>query len=932
MITFLDGLADDLLKKHGGDISQLCLVFPTRRAGLYFKKTFAAKLNVPVWAPAVFSIEDFVERLSTYQIADQLDLIFELYSVYKKYFPVESFDRFYPWGVMLLQDFEEVDSSLANGQKLFSSISDLRSIDEQFEMAEEDMERIKNFWKLFFDKEPGAIRKSFLDNWKHLENIYAEVTTTLKEKKIVYEGLAVRAVVEGLRDGSVKSTFNHHVFAGFYALSKAEESMISFFLKNKTGSVYFDSDGYYSDDTRQEAGTFIRKSSLIKGEYAWKENMLQEDEKKIEIIGVPLQVLQTKTAGQIISQLPHDADAINKTAVVLPDEQLLLPVLYSLPEHIEDINVTMGYPLSASPLFNLIELLFELQKSFNGKSFYFKHVVSLLSHSYIQFADSGAINKWLTDFRLKPKIRISQTELIEEGNSDVFSILFAGFKTLPQAFEYFNRFFSLLIDSIRNNKNGIQSIEKEYVYYFYTRFKKLEEILKKHQEEISVETFRSLFKEVIHSTRIPFTGEPLKGLQVMGFLETRVLDFENIIILSLNEDVLPPTSHHPSFIPYNIRKSFGLPTFEDHNAIAAYHFYRLLQRAKNIFLVYNTEVKSFSGGEKSRFLLQIENELVKRNPNIKLIHKNVQIQVSDVKIRSVEIKKAEAVMKELQTYFEPLKQPMKYGRKFSASALISYIACPLRFYFQYIAKLREQEEQEEFIEGGLLGTILHEVMHSLYKSMQTITADDFKKMGELAERAVDEAIKQNFSTVDLLEGKNILMRNVLIELIRKILEFDSQSVLSIKYLEEEFAMPVELEKGKEVNLYGIIDRVDLSDGVLRVVDYKTGAPDKRTAKDIESLFTSPDFKEQFQTFFYAMLLKKRERAFPVKAGLFRLKEVTRGISYVNSGEAITNEQFTEFFNQTKKLLQEIFNPEIPFAQTEDETRCVYCAYKDICNR
>ncbi|MCX6275466.1 MAG: PD-(D/E)XK nuclease family protein [Bacteroidetes bacterium] len=932
MDSFLDKLVDDLLNKHGADLSGLCLVFPTRRAGLYFKKRYSARLTVPAWSPVVFSIEDFVDNLSKYRTGDELDLIFELYRVYGKYFPEETFDKFYPWGVMLMKDFNEVDSALANGKQLFSSITDLKEIDEQFELAEEDLARIREFWKIYFDKEPGAIRKAFHDNWRHLESIYEEFTSLIKEKNMVYEGLAVRSVAEGLTDGSIRSDFRYHVFAGFYSLSNAEEKIIRHFINNKTAAIYFDTDNYYTDDLRQEAGTFIRKNSLISGEYLWKENLLEKDEKTIEMIGVPLQVLQAKTAGQIISGLPHDPQVMNRTAVVLPDEQLLMPVLYALPAHIEDVNVTMGYPLSASPLFNLTESLFELQKSFSQKSFYFKHVVSLLSHPYIQFSDHEGINRWLDNFKSNPEIRIQQHELTEGKISPVMKVLFGGFKSLPEALQYFNGFFSMLIEAVRNNKDGIQSIEKEYIYYFYTRFKKLEEILIKYPEEISVETFRGLFNEVIRSTRIPFTGEPLKGLQVMGFLETRVLDFDNLIILSLNEDVLPPASHHPSFIPYNLRRAFGLPTFEAHNAIAAYHFYRLLQRAKNIYLIYNTEVKNFAGGEKSRFLLQIENELLLRNPNLKLIQRKVTLQVNEAIVPAVDVKKTAEVMKELFRYYEPLTTPYKFARKFSASALGTYIACSLRFYFQYVAKLREPDEQDEFIEGGVLGTILHEAMHSLYKPLKTITKSDFEKIMDLAARAVDEAIKQEFGEVEALEGKNILMRNVLIELIRKILEFDKKEILTIKYLEEEFILPVEVENGKHVNLYGIIDRVDSSEGVLRVVDYKTGAPDHRRATDIESLFTSPDFKEQFQTFFYSMLLKKRERNMPVKAGLFRLRKLSEGIGYINDGNVISDEQFTEFFTRTKDLLAEIFNPEVPFKQTEDESRCVYCAYKDICNR
>jgi RecB family exonuclease len=647
---------------------------------------------------------------------------------------------------------------------------------------------------------------------------------------------------------------------------------------------------------------------------------------------VPLQVLLAKAAGQIIHNLPHDQETMNRTAVVLPDENLLMPVLYALPDSVEDINVTMGYPLGASPLFNLTESLFDLQKSFRQKSFYFKQVISLLSHPYIQFIDPRGINKWLEDFRQHPSLRIQQSVLTDNHSIPVLNILFGGFNTLREALDYFNRFFSMLIDACKSAQQGFQSLEKEYITYFYTRFKKLEEIILTVGDEIPVETFRTLFKEVILTTRIPFTGEPLKGLQVMGFLETRVLDFDNLVILSLNEDALPPAGHHPSFIPYNIRRAFGLPTFEDNNAISAYHFYRLLQRAKNIYLIYNTEVKNFSGGEKSRFLLQIENELVKRNPNIKLTHRNLNLEVKEATSAPVEIPKTAEVMKELSRFYEPLTLPLKFAKKFSASGLGSYIACQLQFYFRYIAKLKETREQDEYIEGGMLGTILHDAMHSLYMPMKQLAERDFAQIISVAEKAVDESIKRQFGDVEALDGKNVLMRNVLVELITKILEYDRKDLRSIKFLEEEFTMPVRLSDGNTVHLYGIIDRVDMFDGNLRIVDYKTGTPDLRKAHDIESLFTSPAYKEQFQIFFYSMLLDHREPGHGIKAGLFRLKKLSEGINYINGGEVIRREQFDEFRGRTQTILEEIFNPSVPFRQTEDETRCRYCAYKDICNR
>jgi hypothetical protein len=931
MATFLEKLTEDLLTRYSGELANICVVFPTRRAGLHFKKQLSKKITSPQWTPAVFSIEDFIQSLSNLEVPDRLTLVFELFEIYKKYFP-EPFEQFYPWGLILLKDFDDADRSMADTNQLFAYISDVKNIEEQFDLEEEDKKHFEEFWKKFFGSEQGAIRKSFLKNWKHLGVIYSEFKERLVSKKRAYEGLAARIVSERLNNKHVDVQYSTIAFAGFYALSKSEESIINHFVKAGKALLYWDTDSYYADD-RQEAGVFIRKNALIKANYLWKENLLSIDEKKIEIIGVPLQSMQAKTSGQILEKIISSNIELENTAVVLPDEQLLFPVLYGLPERVEDINVTMGYPLQASPMFNLIESLFDLQHSLRDSktlSFYYKHVLSVLTHPYIQMAAGNAAADWLKRFNEKQRLRIQSRELI--GNP-VFEILFRKIKDVQDLINYFNDVFGLLIHTLKQNKQALHSIEKEYIYHFYTQFKRLEDVVKKQATVLSIETFRSLFREVIYSSRIPFTGEPLQGLQVMGFLETRVLDFENLIILSVNEDTLPPSSHHPSFIPFSIRKIFGLPTFEEQNAIAAYHFYRLLQRAKNIYLVYNTEVKSIQAGEKSRFLLQIENELCKANKNIHLVKKVSSVSISEYLAQPLQVKKSPEVIKALEGFFQRSGSAVKYAKKFSASALTTYISCSLKFYFQYIAKLKELEETDETIEGGLLGTILHEAMQGLYKGHQTITAEDFEKIRLQISAAVDAAIKEHYSDSDRLEGKNILMRNVLIELVERIVEHDKKSApMLLKSLEQDIHFDFPVLQNKSVILYGIIDRVDITGNALRIIDYKTGKVEDAVSSSVTELFSSPDYKEQFQTFFYSWLYHSNHNSIAIKAGLYRLKKVSEGVRYINEGEAITQEQFAEFEVQLKTLLSDIFNKEIPFSQTDDEKRCLYCAFKDICNR
>jgi hypothetical protein len=937
MVTFLEKLTDDLLLRTIGDLSEVCLVFPTRRAGLHFKKTLSKRLDKPAWSPVVFSIEDFIASISNVQVPDRLTLIFEQYKVYTKYFPSESFEEFYPWGLMLLKDFDDADSSMADTRQLFAYISEAKMIDEQFDLDEEEKQRLNEFWKMFFGKEHGQIRKTFLENWIHLGTIYNEFKKNLLENRQAYSGLATRIVAERLAAGELIEEYKSIVFAGFYALSKAEEAVINHFVKNGTANLYWDVDSYYADDERQEGGAFIRKNKLIKENYSWKENLLSTDEKKIKMIGAPMQAIQSKIAGEILlSDIISKKVNIETTAVVLPDEQLLFPTLYALPQEIEDINVTMGYPLRSSPLYDLIESLFDLQNSIRtGKTltYYYKNVSAVLTHPYVRFMDTASVSEWLQAYADNKWIRISSEALVNSNSSHVFNVLFKKINSLEELFDYFNEVFGLLLQSLKQNKDALHSIEKEYIYHFYTQFKRLEEIVRKQSIDISIPAFRNLLREVIKSARIPFAGEPLKGLQLMGFLETRVLDFENLIILSMNEDVMPATSHHPSFIPFSIRKVFGLPTYEEQNAIAAYHFYRLLQRAKNIYLIYNTEVKSIQAGEKSRFLLQIENELCKINEKINLKKEITALPLKEDSANELSVLKSDKVLVEMESFFRKTTQQLKYSRKFSASALTTYISCSLKFYFQYIAKLKEIEDTEETIEGSLLGTILHEAMHKLYAPYKTIQASDFDKIKKDITANVDAAIKEHFSNAELLEGKNLLMRNVLIELVEHIVANDKRSApLTIKSLEHEIAVSIPVASGRPVTLYGIIDRVDSVNGITRIVDYKTGKTEDRKSEGVQSLFSSPDYKEDFQTFFYSYLLHSQKSEHAIKAGLFRLKKVSEGIKYINKGEVITSEQFDEFESHLKNLLAEIFNPDVAFTQTEDEKRCLYCSFKDFCNR
>jgi RecB family exonuclease len=932
--TFIQQLVTEVLQKHGNRLESLCVVFPTRRAGLFFNKELAAQTPSPIWSPKIYSIQDFLMKLSGRNLPDQLTLLFELYRIYNRYFPSEDFARFYSWGELMLRDFDDIDKYMANAAKVFETVTDLNKIDQQFAFEEEDLRHLREFWKNFFDRDPSLLRNEFLNTWKYLGKIYSEFRETLRKSNIAYEGMAYRELAERLQKENTTDTgFSHIIFAGFYALSPAEQSVISTLIESGQASAYWDADNYYVDDDLQEAGKFFRSNKLAQGNFKWKQDHFATVKKEIEVAGVPLMVGQAKYAGNILLELMKDPEfSVSKTAVVLPDEKLLFPVMYSLPSELPDINVTMGYPLHQTPLFNLFESLIILQRNARAEkgdvSFYFRDVINILNHPYIRLIADKYIRKWQSELNVT-FIRIPGTRLIAGQTHDLFKELFVRLSTVTGMFDWFRSLLQMILMAMKENQFRVHRLESEFVYYFYTNLVRLEDLMR-DSIVTDIETFWKIFREVLTSVRVPFTGEPLKGLQVMGFLETRVLDFDNVIILSVNEDILPSSRHKPSYIPFSIRKAFGLPTYEEQNAVSAFHFYRLIQRAKKVYLVHNTESKGLTTGERSRFILQIENELLRKYPgNISIKHKVISTRISRDNVEALTVEKSVPVMDRLSRFISNGKKATSY---ISPSLLNSYIACPLRFYFQYVAGLSEPEETEETIESALLGRILHKAMQHIYTGVEEITSDMIPAIRKKINEIVDQAIHEEFVSINQLEGKNILMRNVLRELVLRIVEEDKKSVpLKILQLEKDVRQSFELSDGRTVELKGIIDRVDEKSGMLRIIDYKTGKLERKKG-EIAEYFSNPALKEQFQAMYYAFLTHRMIPGRPVTSGLFAMRSMSEGIWMLNKGENYTDEQFSEFETNLDQLIQKIFSPDEPFIQTTDDKHCLYCAFKPICNR
>lgn len=941
MQTFLGKVANEVLVKHGDNLRNVVVILPTRRACLYFRKHLSGKIKTPVWSPEIVAINDFILSVSAATIPDDLELVAELYSIYAEHFPGESFDSFYPWGKMLLKDFDEVDRWLVNAEKIFATLSGMKDIDEQFGLSPEAQEEIKQFAEMFFAREQSVVKKEFSELWNKLYVIYSDFHKVLSEKNLAYEGMAYRMAAGKISDEEVLNSFSekHFVFAGFYALSASEEKIIHTLKDHNLAELFWDSDEYYFSNPTHEAGHFLRNNFLIdENRFNWNENNFQSEsavKKNIRVIGIPLQVGQAKAAGLIAKNILNDnlsGSAEERTAIVLPDERILLPVLHSLPSEAKRLNITMGYALSQSPLFTLVEMLFNLYKHSKGEKdklfFYHRDVKEILLHPYIASLDKDGSEKLLRELEKVEYVFVPVSVLADKNDPAFRKTIFIQSNSSETIFSSLGSLAELLLLNTETSAS-FSSLDVECIAEFHSRLTRLREIVTQKMPQIETATIWNLILEVLRTAKIPFSGEPLTGMQVMGFLETRALDFENIILLNMNEGTLPSSSRNGSFIPFVLRRSFGLPVFTEQDAISSYHFYRLLQCAKNIFLLYDTEVKKLATGEKSRFILQLTHEL-KDKANI-----TEELMTTPVRLHDVEpivVEKDTEVMKLLDRFLKA-DDKANASNSFSASKLLCYINCPLQFYFRYVAGLKQTEDMTDEIDDKTFGTLLHESMKSLYGGIETLDEKTITQLREEVSKTVSgvfaEEIPQKASA---LSGKNLLLKRVVEELVYKILDADSEQIpIEILFLEKNIYAPFAVSEKMNVTLYGIVDRADKINGVPRVVDYKSGWVNSLNYKDVEELFEGTNKKELFQLMFYVLLFSSVSKGEIPSAGIYVLRDIAGGAQYLNGSELpINEEKVIKFKTRLSKLISEITDSQTPFTQTDDLIRCRYCEFKDIC--
>jgi hypothetical protein len=953
MKTFLDELAEDLLASNVplGDIQ---LVFPNRRAGLFFEQRLSTKINQPMWSPEVVTMEEFICGFSSLRLADPLTLVFELYHAFEKaQEKAESFEKFYFWGEMLLRDFEEIDQALIKAAQIFQGVKNQKEIDELFYfLSDQDKATIQSFWATFFP-EAGKGQERFLKTWKVLKDVYNNFTEQLKAKGIGYKGLIYKEVADNVTVASRDHT-KKVVFVGFNALTPAEEVIIKYFVGEKNASAYWDYDDYYTDakSGQQEAGTYLRQyqKDVILGPTFTKEPKSNFNSLKVlEAIGVSLEVGQAKAAGAyLIEALTRPEFKAENTVVVLPQEYMLFPMMNALPGNIEKVNVTMGYPLKETPLYSFIEALIkitEYQKTTNQgySTIFYKPVVSILAHPYMHAIAGSEIEQLLKEIKAQNMVQVPVATLQGVGNELIKQVF-----TIGQTGQDILKNIIAVLRLLHDASGKSIGLEEEYLYNFHQVLARLSEILELQKADIDAATLLKLFGKIARSIKIPFSGEPLHGLQIMGLMETRNLDFENVIILSMNEDSMPGAEKSGSFIPYNIRKAFGLPTYEQQDAIYAYLFYRLLQRAKNVQFYYNTDAAFGISGEVSRFIRQLNFE-----SEHKVVFKNLAQQIYIKTATPIVIQKTGSVLKSLNRFLRGGTDSL------SPTPLSVFQICSLKFYFQYIARLKEPDIVSEQIDAAMFGTILHDTLEILYKNItktkgsNIIAQTDFFSIKSGVDGAMEQAFRKFYHLDPAqrfpLEGRNVILHDLVKDYVQRILSLDEQyapfEMIAIEGKGSGYKTEIEIlidGVPQFASIKGTIDRIDKKNGKVRVLDYKSGR-DKREVKDIEALFDphkDQDWnKAAFQLYIYSLLyIAKHGDELPISVGLFNITELYQEQFepelYWKNGSAIMDVRGTlpPFKEKLAELLTDMFDSNLPFEQTTDIKKCEYCPYKGICHR
>lgn len=969
MQTFLQQVACDLYAKYGADLSRTAIVFPNKRAGLFFNEALAAQADRPMWAPAYLSISDLFCSLSPWQAGDSIRLVCELYKVFVRVTgSKEPLDDFYFWGELLISDFDDLDKNQVPADRLFGNLQDLKDLaDDPTFLSTGQGEAIRRFFLNFSPERRTELKERFLSLWDKLGDIYRAYREILQGLGIAYEGMLQRDALERLDPQALP--FDRYVFVGFNVLNRVEHALFARLHEAGRALFYWDYDLSYVHPDGQdvpfthEAGEFIRRNlrdfpnELPESCF----HNLNGTAKHISLLSSPTENAQARFLSQWIGQVHPDGGPVGKeSAVVLCNESLLLPVLHSIPAEVRNVNVTMGFPLVQTPAYGLVNALLELQtvgySSRTGR-YAADQVLAVLRHPYIRRLSvaAAAIERGLVaDNRFYPL----PTELTADR---LLRTVFSPCNGAESLCSYLADCLSAVTALYRpqaegNNPQGTDDIftqlYRESLFRAYTLVNRLLGLMSDgHLTALRPDTLKRLLNRLLTSATIPFHGEPAIGMQVMGVLETRNLDFRHLLLLSVNEGQLPKTGSEASFIPYNLRRAFGMTTPEHRNAVYAYYFYRLLQRAETVTLLYNTSTDGLNRGEMSRFALQF---LVEYPNPIRRYY--LEVGQMPRRVQPITVQKKPELLKRLCRAYDATVSKRSV---LSPSALNTYLGCPLAFYYRYVAGLRAPDEVTAEIDSALFGTLFHRSAELVYTDLtghgKDIRKEDLERLLKDDARIqsyVDQAFREEFFHVGPKDrpeynGIQLIHARVIASYLRQLLRHDlAYAPFRMEGMELRVRETVEVRTALgrlRINLGGTIDRLDRKGDTLRIVDYKTGGTPK-SPEDIAQLFTPAPNRPDYilQTFLYASIICRSHKyqAHVAPALLYIHKAASADYSpVIEMGPPRSKAPVTdfaayeeEFRARLRSLLEEIFSADIPFTQTEDEKRCAFCDYRGLCRR
>lgn len=949
-------ISKGVLNKH------VRLLFPTKRGKFYFRQYLGNIFNkATIYQRNLMTIEEFLlrEAMPGWNVADELTLLLELYQVVKELPEHEqirgtaSFDKFYSLGKIILSDFNEVDKDLVPAGDIFRNMSDLKHIDAAFPyLSGEQVKHIRKFWSSFQTKNSEE-QQHFLNLWERLPLIYKRFNERLAGQKIGYQGMIYRRFAECLKNENPLPAQRKYLAVGFNALNKAQEAIFKHLQKNGQLQFYWDGDIHYTKDKRQEAGAFLRKNINTFGPGALQAPAnLNQAHKALKIHAVQGNIAQAKMVHQLLQEMPEEE--VHHTAIVLGDEQLLFPVLSAIPPAVGAINVTMGYPFKHTSLYAFIKRYIALHTGFiketgEGPAYYHEEVTALIRHPFLKQKAPDFVQDTLEAIYNKHLVYIPEARLMP-ADQPLFRLIFAHTNDAGMLFTNLLNILFELFPRPENDEDTEKTINREFIHEAYKAVQRLKDTLTGRLSQLHITTAVKLLHEHLSEMTIPFEAQSQEGLQIMGLMETRNIDFRHVILLNANEGTIPKITTPPTFINESLRFGFGLPVISQQDSIFAYVFYRLIQRAQSVKVLYNSLTNEDNTGEVSRFVKQLQHET---RLNISTVH--IKPQPAPLGRKAISIPKDDAVMELLRQF----QFREGYAQNaISPSAINDYIACPLRFYFKKIAGLNEADEVEEEISASAFGNILHKTMQNLYKSLDKtnngseVTVPDIKLLTQKAENMLIASFKTQYEIPQdqslALEGKQKVIFEVLKRYVHYILKTDKQHApFKLHGLETGVPkgsyMPVETPYGSvNVAFNGIIDRIDEKNGVLRIIDYKTGNANRKLTQTA-NLFTPKKNKEKkaiIQILQYAWLYHNRfyEWQGKIKPILYAVKDMPqpgftgeleqdKGPLSAQSLKAVI-EAYREHLHN---MLGEMFNPDVPFNQTTDYENCTYCPYNTICS-